>query len=67
MNGIRILLEWYCYDPDTREVDEGSASVNWPSVPRVGDHVTPESRRENTYTVHSVYWKPDGSAIVRLR
>lgn len=50
--------------------DDGIAKhrdVLWPSVPREGEHVCIDDETGEGYTVHSVLWGADGTAVVRLR
>jgi hypothetical protein len=59
----RIQFTW------TNREDGGryDLTVEWPSVPRVGEYVCIDDETGEGYTVHAVLWRADGSAQVRLR
>jgi hypothetical protein len=57
-----IRFEWRNEFGDPQE-----RRVEWPSVPRVGEHVCVDDDTGEGYTVASVLWDAGGAAVVRLR
>lgn len=46
---------------------DSTKDVEWPCVPREGEHVEIDGETGLSGEVRSVLWRDDGSAIVRLR